>query len=269
MKRLHEIRLFYPTTILTYSDNEYGPFTMLADEVIHFKQWNPWNRWRGVCPLVSLDSELEQDVLACRQNTNLLKEGGIPKGLLKTDQIITEPEADEIEKRWEEKYGKGQSRKIAVVGKGTNYQQLTFSPDVLKLYDLKKWNLFTVLAKYGIPPRVANIQDEKSSLSGTDTQAQHEAFWLYTLVPILQNFEQSIEVQFFRRFNLKERGKFNLSAIPELQESEDAQSKRDIEEINAGLKTINDVLIERGKPVKTWGDVWYRPSNLVITSKER
>jgi hypothetical protein len=53
--------------------------------------------------------------------------------------------------------------------------------------------------------------------------------------------------------------------IPELQDSEDAQSQRDIAEINAGLKTINDVLKERGKDGKPWGDVWYRPRNMIAT----
>jgi hypothetical protein len=51
---------------------------------------------------------------------------------------------------------------------------------------------------------------------------------------------------------------FDLRDIPELQQSEDEQSKRDIAEINAGLKTINDVLRERGKDPKPWGDRWYR-----------
>ena len=58
-------------------------------------------------------------------------------------------------------------------------------------------------------------------------------------------------------------GRFDLSDIPELQKSEDEQSNRDIAEINAGLKTINDVLKERGKEPKPWGDIWYRSKNLV------
>jgi phage portal protein BeeE len=148
------------------------------------------------------------------------------------------------------------------LGKGTEYQPLTFSPDVLKLYDMKKWNLYTLLAKFGIPPRVANIQDSKSSLSGTDTDSQHRAFWNFTLIPLLKNFEQILEVQFFRRFNLSEIGEFNLNNIPELQESEDAQSNRDIAEINAGLKTINDVLRERGLKDKPWGNSWWKPNNV-------
>lgn len=55
-----------------------------------------------------------------------------------------------------------------------------------------------------------------------------------------------MEVRFFKRFEFEERGIFNLGSIPELQESEGAQSNRDIAEINAGLKTINEVLKERG-----------------------
>jgi hypothetical protein len=132
---------------------------------------------------------------------------------------------------------------------------------------MKKWNLYTLLAKYGIPPRVANIQDSKSSLSGTDTDSQHRAFWNFTLIPLLRNFEQILEVQFFRRFNLPFEGIFNLNSIPELQESEDAQSNRDIAEINAGLKTINDVLRARGEKEKPWGDIWFRPSSLIPVDK--
>ena len=249
-------RWFYST------DGDVVP--ILPDEIVHFREWNPWNPWRGVTPLVSLKYELEQDSWANKSNTDLLKHNAIPQGILKTDQLIREEEADLIEARWERKYGKSaKNRKIAVIGKGTDFKPLTFSPDVLKLFDLKRWNLYTILAKYGIPPRVANIQDAKANLSGTDTESQHAAFWKYTLIPILKNFEMIAESQFFRRFGLIERGTFDLSSIPELQKSEDEQSKRDIEEMAAGLKTINDVLSERGKPLKPWGDTWYRPGTVV------
>jgi hypothetical protein len=120
-----------------------------------------------------------------------------------------------------------------------------------------------VLAKYGIPPRVANVIDKNASLSGKDTAEQHSAFWKFTLVPLLRQFENIVGTQFFARLGLKECGKFDLSDIPELQQSEDEQSKRDIAEINAGLKTINDVLRERGKEPKPWGDTWFRDKSLI------
>ena len=236
---------------------------ILSDEIIHFREFNPYNSVRGVNPLVSLSMELEQDYYANKSNSQLLKNNAIPQGILKTEQTLRPEEADQLERRWESKYGAVKAgRKIAVLGKGTNFEALSFTPEVVKLFELKRWNLYTILARYGIPPRVANISDRSTALSGKDTTEQHSAFWKFTLIPILRQFEQILETQFFIRFGLKEHGVFDLWDIPELQESEDAQSKRDIAEINAGIKTINDVLKERGKEPKAWGDVWHRPKNL-------
>jgi len=248
-----------------HSDSEIIP--ILSDELIHFREFNPYNAVRGVNPLFSLTLELEQDFYANKANSQLLKNNAIPQGILKTDQTLRPEEADQLERRWEGKYGAVKAgRKIAVLGKGTEFKPVTFSPDVLKLFELKRWNLYTVLAKFGIPPRVANIIDKNTSLSGKDTSEQHSAFWKYTLIPILRQYEQILETQFFIRFGLKERGVFDLYDVPELQDSEDQQSRRDIEEINAGIKTINDVLKERGKEPKPWGDVWHKPKNLVATN---
>jgi len=239
---------------------------ILSDEIIHFKEWNPWNPVRGVNPLISLSLELEQDYYANKANSTLLKNNAIPQGILKTEQTLRPEEADQLERRWESKYGAVKAnRKIAVLGKGTNFEPLSFTPEVIKLFELKRWNLYTILAKYGIPPRVANINDKSTALSGKDTAEQHSAFWKYTLIPLLKQFEQILETQFFIRFGLKERGVFDLWDIPELAENEDSQSKRDIAEINAGIKTINDVLKERGKEPKPWGDVWHKPKNLVAS----
>jgi len=258
---IHKIprRWFYQT------DTELIP--ILSDELIHFRDFNPFNPIRGVNPLFSLSLELEQDYYANKANTQLLKNNAVPQGILKTEQSLRPEEADQLEKRWESKYGAVKAgRKIAVLGKGTEFKPVTFTPDVLKLFELKKWNLYTILAKFGIPPRVANISDRSTALSGKDTKEQHSSFWQFTLIPVLRQFEQILESQFFIRFGLQERGVFDLWDIPELQENEDAQSKRDIAEITAGIKTINDVLRERGKEPKSWGDVWYKPKNLASVS---
>ncbi len=66
-------RWFYQT------DTELIP--ILSDELIHFREWNPWNPIRGVNPpLVSLSLELEQDYYANKSNSQLLKNNAIPHG---------------------------------------------------------------------------------------------------------------------------------------------------------------------------------------------
>jgi HK97 family phage portal protein len=195
---------------------------ILQDELIHFKDWNPWNPLRGVSPLAALALELEQDYYANKANSQLLKNNAIPQGILKTDQMIRPEEADALERKWESKYGAVRAnRKIAVLGRGTSFEPLSFTPEVAKLFELKRWNLYTILAKYGIPPRVANINDRSTALSGKDTQEQHAAFWKYTLIPLLKQFEHILEAHFFMRLGLREEGFFDLRDIPELQQSED------------------------------------------------
>jgi HK97 family phage portal protein len=236
---------------------------ILDDEIVHFREWNPWNSQRGVTPLASLSLELEQDYFANRANSQLLQHNAVPQGILKTDQAIRPEEADALERRWEAKYGEARAgRKIAVLGKGTEFKPLSFTPETVKLFELKRWIVYSILAKFGVPPKVAHVQDRGSPLSGKDTAEQHAEFWRHTIVPLLKNFEDIVKTQFFARLGLKEIGAFDLGDIPELQKSEDEQSNRDIAEINAGLKTINDVLRERGKDPKPWGDMWHRPKNL-------
>jgi phage portal protein BeeE len=104
---------------------------------------------RGVNPLVSLALELEQDYYANRANSQLLKNNAIPQGILKTEQTLRPEEADQLERRWESKYGAVKAdRKIAVLGRGTEFKPLSFTPEVVKLFELKRWNLYTILAKY-------------------------------------------------------------------------------------------------------------------------
>jgi hypothetical protein len=68
---------------------------------------------------------------------------------LKTGQSIRPEEADALERRWESTYGAVRAnRKIAVLGKGTEFKPLSFTPEVVKLFELKRWNLYTILAKY-------------------------------------------------------------------------------------------------------------------------
>src|SRR5215469_15779010 len=96
---------------------------ILSDEIIQFREWNPFNPIRGVNPLISLSLELEQDYYANKANSQLLKNNAIPQGILKTEQSLRPEEADQLERRWESKYGAVKAgRKIAVLGKGTNFE---------------------------------------------------------------------------------------------------------------------------------------------------
>jgi len=246
-------------------ENEKIPF--LPDQLIHFKMWNPWNAYRGVNPLVALDTELSEDFLSGISNLNMIRNGSIPDGLLSTEQRIDEAEAERVKKVWLDNHkGAQKAHTVSVMGQGVKYQQIQMTPADMEYFTMKKWSRETVLAKYGIPAVLAGITDSPATLSGDDTRDQMKGFWNLTLIPRLRFFEQKLETEFFNRYGLDMEGRFDLSEIAELQEDEVKKRNEERLDLIAGIGTINRVLERRGEEPVAWGDVAWLPLSLVPTS---
>ena len=75
------------------------PFS--SREIIQFKIYNKWNKWRGVNFWIAQEENIEQDVEANISNTQLIKNKSVPPGILSSDQVITNDLADALVKKWE------------------------------------------------------------------------------------------------------------------------------------------------------------------------
>jgi HK97 family phage portal protein len=240
-------------------ENDKIPY--LPTELVHFRLWNPWNRIRGVNPLIALDYDLGMDYQATRANFSMLLNGAVPSGLLKTDNpTMSTEQAQEIKTRWNESHrGSNKRGEIAVLGAGTSYQSIQLSPQDMEYFNTKKWTREAIMAKYGVPLVLSGANQESSPLSGTDTRYQMRNFWEGTLIPILRFIEDKLETDFFGRHKLDLTGTFNTDDIPELQQDENERSARDLADISSGVRTINEVRDEQGLDPVPWGDVWWAP----------
>ena len=241
----------------------------LPDQLIHFRLWNPWNHYRGVNPLIALDTELSQDFLSGISNLNMIRNGSIPEGLLSSEQRIDIDEAEAIKKRWLDNHkGASKAHMISVMGQGVNYQQIQQTPAEMEFFTMKKWARETILAKYDVPAVLASITDSPASLSGDDTKEQLSTFWNLALIPRQELIEQKLETDFFERFGLPYTGRFDRSEIPELQEDEAKNREAERQDVGAGLLTINEVRERRELDPVAWGDVWWAPINLTPADAE-
>ena len=238
----------------------------LPDELIHFYAWNMWDPFRGVNPCKALASELDQDWLADKSNTALLRNGSVPQGVLSAgDEVtISKEVATEVRDRWEKEHrGADRSHRVSVLGNGMKYQSIHLSNSDMEYFKMKGWNRQTILAKYGVNPRVVSASEDSSPLSGKDTLEQMKAFWSLTLIPQSMLIEDKVETAFFDKYAKELRGAFDHSAIPELQEEEDARFTRYITAAAGGVMLINEAREKLGfeEPVP-WGDTWWKPMML-------
>ena len=235
----------------------------LPTEIIHFKQWNPITPWRGVNPLIAMEPELLSDMLINNSNNSLLKNRGVPAGLLTTDEPITGSQAKEIRDMWNKAHGgSSKSGKTAVLGQGTKYTQLALTSADMEYFKSKQWNRGVILGRYGVPAIVAGYKDESTPLSGSDTNEQLKFFWEQTLIPLLKFFESKLDTEFSKRFAPNLHIRFDTSEIAELQDDLELLAKRQREDVKAGILTANEVREQRGLDKVSWGDTWWK--NLVF-----
>ncbi len=237
------------------------PFS--PSEIIHFKQWNPVSHWRGINPLIAMEPELVSDMLINQSNNSLMKNRGVPAGLLTTEESITEEQATEIRDMWEKAHG-GSSKtgKTAVLGEGTSYTQLALTSAEMEYFKSKKWNRSAILGRHGVPAIVAGYKDDTVALSGSDTNEQLKFFWEQTLIPLLKFFEDKLDTEFSKRFSPNLHIRFDISEIAELQADLELLAKRQREDVKAGILTTNEVRETRGLDKVSWGDTWWK--NLVF-----
>ncbi len=235
----------------------------MPTEIIHFKQWNPVSHWRGINPLIAMEPELVSDMLINQSNNSLMKNRGVPAGLLTTEESLTEVQAKEILDMWNKAHGgSDKTGKTAVLGEGTSYKQLALTSAEMEYFKSKQWNRTVILGRYGVPAIVAGYKDETAPLSGTDTNEQLKFFWEQTLIPLLKFFEDKLDTEFSKRFAPNLHIRFDISEIAELQADLELLAKRQREDVKAGILKTNEVREQRGLEPVPWGDTWYK--NLIF-----
>ena len=236
----------------------------MPTEIIHFKQWNPVSHWRGINPLIAMEPELVSDMLINQSNNSLMKNRGVPAGLLTTEESITEKQAEEIRDMWNKAHGgSDKTGKTAVLGEGTSYKQLALTSAEMEYFKSKQWNRTVILGRYGVPAIVAGYKDESTPLSGADTNEQLKFFWEQTLIPLLKFFESKLDTEFSKRFAPNLHIRFDISEIAELQADLELLAKRQREDVKAGILTANEVREQRGMDNVIWGNTWWRNGTLV------
>jgi HK97 family phage portal protein len=252
-----------------YSRHDGTKKELTKENSIHVMMPNIYNEIRGVFPLFSTGATiLRQDNLINKGNLDALKNGSVPDVVLKAKLRITEKQAEDSVKYWNNAYNRssGGSR-VAVLGNNMDVQALNL--DLIKYIDLMDWNRTSILAAFGIPLKVANAETGKTALSGKDSNEQYRALFSQTVIPTLDFWSGEINKQFFAGLGYPNiSGNFNLDRVAELQEDENKLSARENADIAAGKVTINEVRAKHGLAPLPWGDTWWKDNRTDVREEE-
>lgn len=200
-----------------------------ADEVIHFKRWNPTNDLYGLSPLEAAALASQTDRHMAIWNRNFFsQEKAIPAGLVTIRNMVSDSDYTRIIREFRESFG-GTERKTAFIrGADVSWSDIGLSQKETDFLEARQLNRDEIFHIFGIPLGLyaRNATEANATIA-------RQTFLADTIWPKLMRFSQKLTLQLAPFFGP------NLIVVPE----EIRDTSADLAEVQAAgpYLTINEM----------------------------
>ena len=166
--------------VFTYNGQK--TIELSEDQVIEFSTGT-----EGV--LVDGSTILQKALNELNYSTNVMTNGALPLGVLKTASRLTENAINNLRNSWENIYG-GPSKagKTLILEEGMDYQAISMKPDELQLNESSKQTLSSIARLFNLPESLINSEANKYN----SLEQNNISFLQYTITPLITLIESSL-----------------------------------------------------------------------------
>lgn len=232
------------------------PQTLDVEQVIQIRRPNPFDAWRGLSPLKELEQILNTHFSVNEAVTSYFLNGMKPSGLITSENMPTKEVADRARSEFS-LLNQGVRKKRSVVawlfGKGIEYNQLSDSLSDAAPLELLEYLKREVQSVYKVPNFA--LADPDGS-TWANSREQNAMFFRNAIQPVNRLIFDTLNASpLVKAYGDGVFLTLDYSQVDALQPDHEAQSRRDVAYVKAGIQTINEIraLREMGEPVE-WGD---------------
>ena len=246
-----------------------GTMEIKPQDMVHFRLGlDPKNHKKGFSPLKTVLREIYGDESAGQMATALLANSGVPSMLItpKDDYGLTETEADQISRTYQQKVGGKNKGKPLILSGSMNVERLAFSPKDLDIGALRRIPEERVSAVLGVPAILAGLGAGLERATYNNTSELREFFTEQKLIPLWRMVAEELTQQVLLpdyQSNQAVSAEYDFSSVRALQGDE----KEMFEKLNVGVQggwiTVAEARKQVGLPTNESQDV-YLLSNSVI-----
>lgn len=144
---------------------EYGPpgdrkLRIPYEQMIHFKDFNPMNMYRGFGNVRAASKEIDENEFQKDYSRQFFYNSALPAGALETDQNLNDDQYQRIRDDWEAVHrGSKKAWKIAILEAGLKWQEVGTSMKDMAFIDGRKLTRDEVLAMFRIPKPLLTFDD--------------------------------------------------------------------------------------------------------------
>jgi len=225
------------------------------DWVVHFKYFNPLDRYWGMGVIQAAALKLETDYYSERWNRNFFKNSARPDGVLETDRTLSAAEFDRLREEWRKGHlGAEQSHRTAILEAGLKYKQITATQKDIDFLQGRELTREEICSMFGVPPAKIGVLRYANY---ANSREQDKTFWAETMEPKLARFAAKVTAELCGRYDPGLELKFADVTPQDIAQ----QAEVAVKLANAGLRTINELRAEfKWGDAVAWGDAWWAPA---------
>jgi len=244
-------------------------FDIEAQDVIQFKYFNPYSKFRGLSPLTAAMLGLNIDIAAAAYNFYFFNNSASPSIVLSTEQEPSPEEADGILERFNKKQrGVAKAGASTLLTHGAKAQQLSLAQKDIEYINQRKWSREEVTSVLNVPPALVQLLENASIKS--NIREQRQQLYENNLIPKAAFIEDVLRTEFFERGKIQEiRAEFDFSQVDALKEdfNKTLEQGERLQKLGFTANEINEKL-ELGFERKDWRDYWWIQFNMVPAGME-
>lgn len=241
--------------------------TFLPENIIHFKRFNPYDAYRGLSPIKSIQLVLDSDYDAQKYNRNFFKNNATPGGLITIPEEVTNEEAKRLISKWKAIHrGSKKAHNIGFLQGGMDYKESGLTQVEMAYLESRKYGRDELFGVFGVPSGASGFT-ENVNYANMDRQMRN--FWTIKLIPMLTIISEQLNSYFLPSIDPNIQCKFDLSNIEELKEDlkEKIESGHSLWSMGVPFNDINKRL-ELGMPEIEGGEIGYLPMGVVPVGEE-
>lgn len=261
VKRDDEGTIKYVYTLGGMLPTNQPQFTWDAEDVVHFKGYNPDTTLRGLSPCEPLRQTLVNEDAVRRANSALWNNGARPSTWLSHPKTLSQTAMDRLKAGWDAVHsGVDNFAKTAVLEEGMEPHFAPLNLEELQYIEARKLNREEVCMVYDIPPPVVHILDRATFSNITE---QMRSMYRDTMAPHLSGLEATMDQQLRPDFDTTGDlyAEFLMDEV--LRGSFEEQSASYATAIGTGQMTPAEVRRARNLPFIEGSDVLFRNAALI------
>lgn len=231
--------------------------TLFSHEVIHVKNPLTTVEGLGISPLKALKLNVESQRAGDELNHSLLRDNGVPKGVLSVQGVLNAEAKERVRKEWKRANSAGA---VVILDNSLEYKSLGQNLAELDYLQGQEYSLERIASVYRVPSHKLNLL---RNATFSNISEENLSYVTSTLQPIVKNIEEEFSISLFTEREIKAGYyiEFNLQGL--LRSSPEVLINSLEVQLRAGLITLDEArgLLNLNAYDEEWSKVPYLTKN--------